>query len=85
MLCYTLLNVVSMMKSEVYIGETASNGYTYGLQHTDALKKQHKDSVLHAHNCKKHADAAILPTYTMTVTDVYVGDATKRQVAEVRH
>ena len=44
---------------KVYIGETASNGYTCGLQHTDALEKQHKDSVLHVHNCEKQADAAI--------------------------
>ena len=65
-----------------YVGETAGNAYTRGLQHADALRRGHSSSALHAHSCNKHADAPTPPQYNMEVVAVYAGDATKRQIAE---
>ena len=66
----------------VYVGETGRNAYTRGTEHRDQLIKKNKNSVLHSHTIDKHADNPDPPTYSMKVTDVYGGDATKRQVAE---
>ena len=66
----------------MYKGETASNAYTRGLERGDLLRKKHKDSVLHNHTISRHSDTPTVPKYIMRVTDVYGGDATKRQVAE---
>ena len=66
----------------VYIGETARNAYTRGLEHSNLLSNKSKHSVLHHHTETIHGAAATPPEFTMTVTDVYRGDATKRQVAE---
>ena len=66
----------------VYVGETGRNAYTRGTEHRDQLTKKNKNSVLHSHTIDKHADNPDPPTYSMKVTDVYGGDATKRQVAE---
>ena len=66
----------------VYIGETARNAYTRGLEHSNLLSNKSKHSVLHHHTETIHGDAPTPPEFTMTVTDVYRGDATKRQVAE---
>ena len=66
----------------VYIGETARNAYTRGLEHSNLLSNKSKHSVLHHHTETIHSDAPTPPEFTMTVTDVYRGDATKRQVAE---
>ena len=67
---------------EVYIGESSSNAYTRGLQHSNALEKEYKSSVLLAHTREKHTDCPNPPVFTMTVRDIFTGDATKRQVAE---
>ena len=42
------------------------------------LVKKNRNSVLHIHTI----DNPDPPTYSMKVTDIYGGDATKRQVAE---
>ena len=64
------------------MGETGRNANTRGKEHRDQLVKKSKNSVLHSHTVSNHADAPDPPKYSMKVTDVYGGDATKRQVAE---
>ena len=66
----------------VYVGETGRNAYTRGTEHSDQLIKKSKSSVLHSHTVDKHANNPDPPIYSMRVTDVYGGDATKRQVAK---
>ena len=57
----------------VYIGETARNAYTRGLEHSNQLSSKSKHSVLHHHTETIHGDAPTPPEFTMTVTDVLRG------------
>ena len=66
---------------DVYTGETGNNAYTRGTQHEEALDRD-ENSVLHIHSNTKHADSPNPPKYIMKVTNVFGGDATKRQIAE---
>ena len=66
---------------EIYIGETARNAYTRGLEHKKDIDMKNKDSPLNTHNMEKH-DGNNREGFEMRVTGVYDGDATKRQVSE---
>ena len=63
-----------------YIGETARNAYTRGIEHRTDLEKKTENSPLHIHNMEKHNGET--PGFKMKVTGVFGGDATKRQVRE---
>ena len=66
-----------------YIGETARNAYTRGMEHRDGIEKRSKESPFHVHNMEKHGGVSEgAAGYEMKVTGVFGGDATKRQVAE---
>ena len=66
----------------VYIGETGRNAYTRGLEHLDGINSKSEDSVFHKHSVECHDGRLGHSDFTMRVTGVYGGDATKRQVAE---
>ena len=63
-----------------YIGETSRNAYTRGMEHRSDLGKKEKRSPLHIHNVERHGGET--PGFQMSVTGVFGGDATKRQVRE---
>ena len=63
----------------VYIGETARNAYTRGLEHTANLRKKDNNSGLYKHYKQAHNNKE--PQYTMTVTGTY-SDALTRQISE---
>ena len=75
-------SIKCMECGDVYIGETASNAYTRGLEYASALRNKSKDSALYAHSINKHHHTTTSPVYSMKVTHVYRGDATKRQLSE---
>ena len=63
-----------------YIGETSRNAFTRGLEHSRDVQKKEKKSPLHLHNVERHDGGN--PGFSMKVTGVFGGDATKRQVRE---
>ena len=63
-----------------YIGETARNAFTRGLEHRAAVTKKDTNSPLYAHSLHEHAGTPT--TYNMRVTGVFGGDALKRQITE---
>ena len=63
-----------------YIGETARNGHTRGLEHRSSIRKKDLDSPLYNHCIAKH-DGRQVPFY-MRVTGTFGGDALKRQIKE---
>ena len=69
-----------------YIGETARNAYTRGMEHRDGIEKRSKESPFHVHDMERHGGVSEgAAGYEMKVTGVFGGDATKRQVAEAVH
>ena len=72
--------------NEKYIGETARNAFTRGLEHqaniTATLDPERAKPTLRHHVDSKHTDDANPPSFKMKVTGVYGGDALKRQVSE---
>ena len=64
-----------------YVGETSRNAYTRGLEHKNDIEKKDKKSPLVMHNEQRH-NAGPAPGFSMKVTGVFGGDATKRQVQE---
>ena len=62
-----------------YIGETARNAYSRGLEHNKALIKSDKNSVLHRHATETHEGRN--PGYTMSVTGHH-DSALTRQLTE---
>ena len=66
----------------VYIGETGRNAYTRGLEHLEGIYSKNEGSVFHIHSVECHDGELGHSDFTMRVTGVYGGDATKRQVAE---
>ena len=66
----------------VYIGETGRNAYTRGLEHLEGINSKNEGSVFHIHSVECHDGELGQSDFTMRVTGVYGGDATKRQVAE---
>ena len=67
--------------NHIYVGETADNAYTRGCQHSEALRKKHKDSVLHRHVLSEHTTDEP-PVFNMRVTGVFGSDALLRQISE---
>ena len=65
-----------------YIGETARNAYTRGVEHFDAFRRGDKDSVLrrHAESCHRGIPPGDM-CYNMRVTGHY-SDSLTRQTAE---
>ena len=63
-----------------YIGETARNAYTRGIEHTEGLEKQDERSALWKHCVEKHEKER--QEFKMSVTGVYGNDAMLRQIAE---
>ena len=63
----------------VYIGETARNAYSRGVEHLKALQKREKNSVLHRHNTEAHTDST--PRYYMVVNG-YHDTPLNRQTTE---
>ena len=67
---------------DFYIGETGRNGYTRGLEHRDGIINKNDESVFHKHSVENHNGTLTPADFIMTITGIYGGDATKRQVAE---
>lgn len=63
-----------------YIGETARNAYTRGVEHTEGLENQDERSALWKHCVEKHEKER--QEFKMSVTGVYGNDAMLRQIAE---
>ena len=63
----------------VYIGETARNAYTRGLEHITNIKKKDNNSGIYKHFKQAHKNKD--PQYTMTVTGTY-RHALTRQITE---
>ena len=63
-----------------YIGETARNGHTRGIEHRSALRKRDLNSPLYSHCIDRH-DGRQVP-FHMQVTGTFGGDALKRQIKE---
>lgn len=62
-----------------YIGETARNAYSRGMEHIKALNKKDKNSVLHRHNVEAHEGTT--PRYYMSVSGCH-DTALTRQLTE---
>ena len=63
-----------------YIGETARNGHTRGLEHRSALRRKDLDSPLYSHCVDTHDSRQV--AFYMQVTGTFGGDALKRQIKE---
>ncbi|KAL9971251.1 hypothetical protein ACROYT_G023757 [Oculina patagonica] len=63
-----------------YIGETARNAYTRGIEHTGGLENQDEKSALWRHCVEKHEKER--QEFKMSVTGLYGNDAMLRQIAE---
>ena len=63
-----------------YIGETARNAYTRGLEHKTGLNKKDKNSALHEHCMEEHEGRPA--EFKMKVTGTYRKDPLKRQISE---
>merc|ERR1712102_273713 len=63
-----------------YTGKTSRNAFTRGVEHSRDVQKKEKKSPLHLHNVEQHDGGN--PGFSMKVTGVFGGDATKRQVRE---
>ena len=63
-----------------YLGETARNGYTRGLEHKSALSRRDINSVLYQH-CREDHGGRVVP-FKMRITGNFGGDALKRQLTE---
>ena len=68
----------------VYIGESARNAYSRGIEHTAALQNKDKDSVLYRHLQDKHSEDENTPTFKMSVIDAH-RSALNRQISEAVH
>ena len=68
----------------VYIGESARNAYSRGIEHTVALQNKDKDSVLYRHLQDKHSEDENTPTFKMSVIDAH-RSALNRQISEAVH
>ena len=68
-------------KNKVYIGETASSGYTRGLKHkSDLSTKNVSNSPLWRHCLEEHNGE--IQTFEMCITGTYKNDAMLRQISE---
>ena len=67
---------------DVYIGESARNGFTRGKEHINAYRNKHKSSVMFRHSTEKHGDFRGDTQFKMRITGQYRNDPTLRQVTE---
>ena len=67
----------------LYIGESARNGYTRGLEHARDLQKKDKNSVLYRHVQLAHQNNTETTNFTMNITGTY-RDALTRQLNEAQ-
>ena len=69
----------------IYHGETSRSAYSRGKEHSLALDREEKDSVLYRHMSERHKDSDSKsepePAFGMTVTGVHQG-ALDRQISE---
>ncbi|KAL9956524.1 hypothetical protein ACROYT_G038010 [Oculina patagonica] len=63
-----------------YVGETARNAYTRGIELTEGLENQDEKSALWKHCVEKHEKER--QEFKMSVTGMYGNDAILRQIAE---
>ena len=69
-------------RKNIYKGETASNGYTRGLEHMANLISRNVDrSPLWRHCVEQHR--GVMQSFQMSITGSYRNDAMLRQIAEV--
>lgn len=64
----------------VYIGETARNAHTRGLEHIASVARKDMNSPLYLHSINLHDSLGT--DFNMEVTGKFGGDALKRQIAE---
>lgn len=64
----------------VYIGETARNAHTRGLEHQTCVTKKDLKSPLYSHCVEAHEGRQV--AFSMKVTGIFGGDALKRQISE---
>ena len=64
----------------VYIGETARNAHTRGLEHQTCVTKKDLKSPLYAHCVEAYEGRQV--AFSMKVTGIFGGDALKRQISE---
>ena len=63
-----------------YVGETARNSYTRGIEHAEGLKSRSEKSALWRHCIEKHE--MVQQEFKMSLTGVYGKDAMLRLIAE---
>ena len=63
-----------------YVGQTASNGYTRGIQHKEKYDGKSEESALWKHCINDHNEH--LQKFEMRILDRCRGDTTKRQIIE---
>ena len=64
----------------VYVGETARNAHTRGLEHISSVARKDTNSPLYLHCVSQHD--SISTDFSMEVTGTFGGDALKRQISE---
>ena len=65
---------------KVYIGESARNGFTRGLEHISSVARKDPHSPLYMHCIDQHNSRLVV--FRMEVTGAYGGDPLKRQITE---
>ena len=64
----------------VYVGETARNAHTRGLEHSASVSRKDLRSPLYLHCAEQHQGTLV--DFDMRVTGTFGGDALKRQITE---
>ena len=72
--------VVCDVCGKVYVGETARNGFSRGLEHIASVARKDPHSPLYMHCLEEHNGRPVL--FRMEVTGAYGGDPLKRQITE---
>ena len=72
--------VVCVECDKVYVGETARNGFSRGLEHIASVARRDPHSPLFIHCLEEHNGRTVM--FRMEVTGAYGGDPLKRQITE---
>ena len=67
---------------DIYIGESARNGFTRGKEHMQTYKNKCKSSIMYRHSKDKHKEFKGKTKFNMKITGIYRNDPTLRQVTE---
>ena len=67
----------------VYVGETARNAHTRGLEHSSSVSRKDLRSPLYLHCAEQHQGTPV--DFQMRITGTFGGDALKRQITESVH